>query len=185
MRRYILLALIASGTGVSVRANPDPGVPELAPLAGIVGKWDGTFTVNTNPKETRFTMDAEWVLGGRYVMAKNVIVGENSQSETMTLWTYDVEQKLYRRWFFLSPGGSFQEWGTWDPATKTFTFRGSDFSGPEGEPVPFPDRSAPPPGAKTQSTVKIVDEQTKEWTLQIQNPSGGAVTARGTTKRRE
>jgi hypothetical protein len=182
MRRF-LVPLVLAVASQAYGFAADPQIPELQPLEAIVGNWEGSFAVNNSPKETKYSISAEWTLGGRYVLSRNSITGDNSKSETMILWTYDTEQKLYRRWFFFSTGGTFQEWGTWDANTKTFTFRGSDFTGPEGQPVPFPDRSRPTPGARTESTVEVTGADSKKWTMRITNPEGGVITVLGTNQR--
>lgn len=159
--------------------------PELEVLNAIVGTWEGEFAVNTAPPDNKVTMTAEWILGNRFVLAKSRSTNQTNESETMILWTYDEQQKAYRRWFFLTGGGTFQEWGQWEPASKTFRFKGSDATGPVGEPVPFPDRSTASVGSRTNSTVTITGPDSKEWRIEIRNPEGGVIAAHGTNRRKK
>ena len=91
------------------------------------------------------------------------------EDETLVMWTYDPEKKTYRRWFFFSSGVSFEETGSWNEETKTFEFSGRDEESQR----------------ETTSTVKIVDEDTKQWTMKIEAANGNVVEVEGTTRRKK
>ncbi len=88
-----------------------------------------------------FANSAEGKVLGRYVgkWASEVeVTGADLQykvkstmddSESLHLFTYDAEQKVYRSWWFNSTGLNSSASGTWDEATKKFSWTGTPTSG--------------------------------------------------------
>ena len=155
------LISITAGTADEPVAGPSAAIPELKLLEGFAGKWTGEFAAKNSQDKIKLASEATWVMEGTYLMTKGVSKpsnGENSQS-SMILWTYDGQKKVYRRWIFFSGGGSLQETGHWAADSKTFFFEGRD----------------PDTGASTASTVKVTDNDTREWTLRFKNIAGDVV----------
>jgi len=137
-------------------------------LADLDGNW--TYTIkfwmnpdpNAKPQESKGTATRKPIMGGRYVMmdvgGKMQMPGEDGkmkdvQFKGMALEGYDnVKKKFVGSWIDnMGTGIQFSE-GTYDPASKTFTYTS------EMEPVP---------GMKSQvrEVLKIADNNhmTLEW----------------------
>lgn len=149
----------------------DEGRPaELNELNGFVGEWDGQFGSLENPREKTIRTTSEWVLDDRFVLSKGSIRGDD-ESHSMILWTYDTQKKAYRRWFFFSSGGTLEEVGQYDLATKTFHFQNVN---PEGV-----------LGMQTVSTVKVESDDAKSWSMEFRSPNRPPVKVVGTATKRK
>src|SRR5256712_4177254 len=137
-------------------------------LSSLDGNWDYTikFWMNPDPsakpQESKGTATRKSVMGGRYVMmdvsGKMQMPGEDGKMKTMQfkgmgMEGYDnVKKKFVASWIDnMGTGIEFSE-GTYDPATKSFTYTS------EMEPVP---------GMKTsvREVVKVADNNhmSLEW----------------------
>ena len=137
-------------------------------LSSLDGNWDYTIKFwmnpdpNAKPQESKGTATRKSVMGGRYVMmdvsGKMQMPGEDGkmkdmQFKGMGLEGYDnVKNKFVASWIDnMGTGIEFSE-GTYDPATKSFTYTS------EMEPVP---------GMKTavREVIKIADDNhmSLEW----------------------
>src|ERR1041384_25442 len=137
-------------------------------LASLDGNWDYTIKFwmnpdpNAKPQESKGTATRKTIMGGRYctmdVSGDMQMPGPDGKMKTvpfkgMGLEGYDnVKKKFVASWIDnMGTGIEFSE-GTYDPATKTFTYR------MEMEPVP---------GMKTKvrELVKLVDDNhmNLEW----------------------
>ncbi|PYL97331.1 MAG: hypothetical protein DMF18_02935 [Verrucomicrobia bacterium] len=137
-------------------------------LSSLDGNWDYTikFWMNPDPsakpQESKGTATRKSVMGGRYVMmdvsGKMQMPGEDGKMKTMQfkgmgMEGYDnVKKKFVASWIDnMGTGIEFSE-GTYDPATKSFTYTS------EMEPVP---------GMKTQvrEVIKVADNNhmSLEW----------------------
>ena len=137
-------------------------------LSSLNGNWDYTIKFwmnpdpNAKPQESKGTATRKPIMGGRYVMmdvgGKMQMPGEDGkmkdvQFKGMALEGYDnVKRKFVGSWIDnMGTGIQFSE-GTYDPASKTFTYTS------EMEPVP---------GMKSQvrEVLKIADNNhmTLEW----------------------
>jgi hypothetical protein len=130
MTRILASALLTAVTCVAPsRADePPPKPPELKVLDRYVGSWDTQMTImpaEWTPKEVRVTGTAkcEWILDGRLLQGKG---SDTSKADFLLQWTYDVERKEYRSWFFNSTGAVLT-WGDgkWDPAAKSLVMKQS------------------------------------------------------------
>ncbi len=130
-------------------------------LSSLDGSWDYTikFWMNPDPsakpQESKGTATRKSIMGGRYVMmdvnGKMQMPGEDGKMKDMTfkgmgMEGYDnVKKKFVASWIdSMGTGIEFSE-GTYDPATKSFTYTS------EMEPVP---------GMKTsiREVIKIADD---------------------------
>jgi hypothetical protein len=137
-------------------------------LSSLDGNWDYTIKFwmnpdpNAKPQESKGTATRKSVMGGRYVMmdvsGNMQMPGEDGkmkdmQFKGMALEGYDnVKKKFVASWIDnMGTGIEFSE-GTYDPATKSFTYTS------EMEPVP---------GMKTQvrEVIKVADNNhmSLEW----------------------
>jgi hypothetical protein len=144
-------------------------------LSSLDGNWNFTIKMwwnpdpNAKPQESKGTANRKTVMGGRYVMmdvtGKMQMPGEDgkmkdAQFKGMGLEGYDnVKKKFVSSWIDnMGTGIQFSE-GTYDPATKTFTYTS------EMEPMP---------GMKSQTReiIKIADNNhmALEW---YENHGGG------------
>ncbi len=157
----------ASNSGqVAVPANPATGEPNAADmmkqmmemsklnenhklLSSLDGNWDYTIKFwmnpdpNAKPQESKGSATRKSIMGGRYVMMD---VSGKMQFKGMGMEGYDnVKKKFVASWIdSMGTGIEFSE-GTYDPATKSFTYTS------EMEPVP---------GMKTsiREVIKIADD---------------------------
>jgi hypothetical protein len=141
----VLLATVFTRLAGSAEppAGPAKDVPELAVLDHWTGTWDGTLTIKPNegvPKgvQSKGFAKAEWIEGGRFLRQTWSVEpadGWPGLSGT-TIMTYDVRQKTYRSWNFLSNGFTSETKGTWSEKNRTMTWTGRDAeSGATGETV--------------------------------------------------
>jgi hypothetical protein len=92
----------------------------------------------------------EWVLDGRFLQEK----GKHSNGDSIVMFSFDVEKKAYRSWFFHSDGNTTETQGQWDESTQTFTFT-SDLN-----------------GLKNTSTIKFIDADNHKWTAVVKDAQG-------------
>ena len=137
-------------------------------LSSLDGNWDYTIKFwmnpdpNAKPQESKGTATRKSIMGGRYVMmdvsGKMQMPGEDGKMKDITfkgmgMEGYDnVKKKFVASWIdSMGTGIEFSE-GTYDPATKSFTYTS------EMEPVP---------GMKTsiREVIKIADDSNMmlEW----------------------
>jgi Protein of unknown function (DUF1579) len=137
-------------------------------LSTLDGNWDYTIKFwmnpdpNAKPQESKGTATRKSIMGGRYVMmdvsGNMQMPGEDGKMKTMQfkgmgMEGYDnVKKKFVASWIDnMGTGIEFSE-GTYDPATKSFTYTS------EMEPVP---------GMKTQvrEVIKVADNNhmSLEW----------------------
>ena len=109
--------------------KPDDGPrkpPELKVLDRLIGTWkdEATFKVSEWTKKERketAVFQNSWTLNGWFVQYR----GRNGDgSEDLQLMTFDVEKKVFRKWYFDSDGGASESTGTWDAKTSTLTWTG-------------------------------------------------------------
>ncbi|MFO0947299.1 MAG: DUF1579 family protein [Planctomycetota bacterium] len=150
--------------------QPQPRPAELDLLNGFIGEWDGYFGGMDDPKASTVKTSSEWVLGNMFVQSKGTIRG-NDESHSMILWTYDVQKKVYRRWFYFSSGATLEEIGYYDAASKTFHFHNAN---PEGF-----------NGLQSTSTVKVESDDAKSWTMEFSSSKRPPVKVMGTATRRK
>ncbi len=115
-------------------AMPGEGHKALEPL---VGSWDYTVswweTPDSEPQKSTGTSEVKWIMGGRFLeqTAQGTAMGQEFHG--MGLMGYDNMQKEYTGvWIDNMGTGMMTSTGTYDPATKTFTEKGT-FSCPQDE----------------------------------------------------
>lgn len=124
-----------------------PG-PEHKVLDYMIGTWDVTMkhwvAPDAPPMESKGTSTAEWILGGRYTryMFNGDIMGP---FEGRGITGYDnIEKKYVAIWIDTMGTGVRHQLGTYDAATKTFTFH-DEYKSPMGKMI------------KVRSTIQIID----------------------------
>jgi hypothetical protein len=125
--RFALVAFVAS---MALQAHAQPAgndfkqSKEWKALNRYVGTWDNQATVTVPElKQLRQTPTAAWILGERFLQLK-----EKSEdgAEWVHLFAYDQNRRAMRWWSFSSLGHSGVATGTWDEATRTFSFKTED-----------------------------------------------------------
>jgi hypothetical protein len=164
MRRHILLGLAAIGAALGLASLHAEAAEETGVLKDFVGQWRVEYGPTSKPKSQTALMTSKWALGKSYVLSKLKAPGE-PENQLIILWAYNANKQEYRRWFFFASGTTIEETGQYDPATKTLRF----------ERV----------GGRGESTVRIIDENTKHWTMEFPKPGGGGAVIEGTTTRRD
>jgi hypothetical protein len=106
-------------------------------LESMVGTWDYTVTwwetPESQPQKSTGSSEVKWIMGGRFLeqTAKGTAMGQEFQG--MGLMGYDNMKKEYNGiWIDNMGTGMMTSSGTYDPATKTFTEKGT-FSCPQEE----------------------------------------------------
>lgn len=117
-----ILAFATLGLAAAAEQGPSKDIPELAPLNNWAGAWMGQVEKPT-PRPPG-PSNGEWIVDGRYLQQKwKIDVDANSPPLSATvISTYDVNEKVYRQWQFLSDGSTTQATGKWDEATRTMTW---------------------------------------------------------------
>jgi hypothetical protein len=169
-KHFQIAALVAVGflaNGISARGQQDVEraaagevrSPELEVLDWFVGSWEETVELKPAgwvPERTTITATGtrRWILNG--TMVENRGVWSPAKDEFLHLTSYDPQRREYRQLYFDKNTTVPQEYrGTWDEATKTFTFKAS-----------LPD------GVTGTSTQKFLDKDSFTWTLVAKEPSG-------------
>jgi hypothetical protein len=109
-------------------AAATPGAPHK-----VLDVYAGEWTVSTKmwmqpgapPMETEGTASAKWILGGRFVemTMKSEVMGQPFEGRALT--GYSNMRKAYQSFWIDNMGTSMtMNSGTYDAATKTFTFEG-------------------------------------------------------------
>lgn len=118
--------------------GPAQDIPEFEVLAHFVGEFELTATGGTLGL-TSGESKGEWILGGQFVELNGTMTSADGSTtiEVMTLYTYDIDDRVYRAWTFTANGTAMERTGAYDTATQTLTFESfnsravSDFSNPE------------------------------------------------------
>jgi hypothetical protein len=140
-RANFALAIVAAVAVAPARAQeqasgPSAEVPELAALSGFVGEWDSRSEAKgiegvTEGGSFKGTAEARWIHGGRFVRQTWVITegGQEAGLNGSAILTYEPEKRAYRIWSFMSTGATGEGEGSYDPKTKTFTWKVRDSNG--------------------------------------------------------
>ncbi len=160
----VILALgLCIGMGAWTQAeDPKAKTPELQVLERYIGTWEETTVAKPalwTPQETttKALGTRRWILNGS--MLENKGSWKPGDREFIQLTTYDPNQKEYRQWYFDQDMPTpMTSQGTWDEATKTFTFTGT-----------FAD------GIRTTSEQRFTDKDSFTWTLIAKDGSGKVV----------
>jgi hypothetical protein len=125
-----------------------PG-PEHKALEPLVGNWDCKVKFWTGPgkaEESTGTAKREWILGNRYIAEHYKGTAFGQPFEGMGVTGYDRFKKKYTAGWVDSMSTSIMtSYGTYDPATKTFTYTGEEDDPISGMKM------------KTRDTLKIID----------------------------
>jgi hypothetical protein len=124
----IAAAVFATGAvvaGKQATTKPAELSAELKVLDRMLGNWQGTSTnhkTKWTPNEIRETLteSCRRVLGDRFVLNESAA---SNGAMTLSLNTYDVQQKCYRKWVFGLQGYAGGWLGKWNGVTKTMVWR--------------------------------------------------------------
>lgn len=128
-------------------------------LDSFVGEWNATTTMWMDPKappeKSEGKMHTESKFGGRYIEMhyEGKFQGQSFNGEGVM--GYDnLKGKFFNTWMDSMSTGFWLAWGTYDGATKTYTFHGS-----------MEDPMAPNTQVKVREIVHVVDPKhyTFEW----------------------
>lgn len=152
---FTFLAIVCVSVISSAEEPAKPKPLELKVLERLVGTWNSesvSRVAEWTPVEARANgvLAREWVLDGRFLQEK----GKHSNGDSIVMFSFDVEMKTYRSWFFHADGNATETQGQWDESTQTFTFT-SDLN-----------------GMKNTSTIKFIDEDTHKWTAVVKDAKG-------------
>lgn len=118
----IFALLVLTSTLAADEPGPSRDIPELAPLRNWAGDWIGHVEKPT--PRTPGPSKGVWTLEGRYLQQtwKIPADADNPALSATVISTYDVNDKVYRQWAFLSDGSTGQATGKWDAASNTMTW---------------------------------------------------------------
>ncbi|MCY2955363.1 MAG: DUF1579 family protein [Planctomycetota bacterium] len=157
--RFAVVAFVAS---MALRAYAQPAnndfkqTKEWKALNRYVGTWDNQETVTVPElKQSRRTPTAAWILGERFLQLK-----EKSEdgAEMVHLFAYDQNRRAMRWWSFSSLGNAGVATGSWDEATRTFSFKMED-TGP----------------TSVTLTDRFIDDDHREWRFIVKDADGKVV----------
>ncbi len=103
-------------------------------LGQLVGDWEGTIqaAVRYSPDEipTATRMNIRWMLDGYFLESDDSIQIQNAPaSRSRTTYGYNtMKEYFYRTELQSGDPREYLATGTWDPATRTFTFIGPEHS---------------------------------------------------------
>jgi Protein of unknown function (DUF1579) len=108
-------------------ATPGEGHKALEPL---VGNWDYTVTwwetPDAKPQKSTGTSEAKWIMGGRYLEQTAEGMSMGQEFKGMGIMGYDNMEKEYNGvWIDNMGTGMMTSTGSYDPAAKSFTEKGS------------------------------------------------------------
>jgi hypothetical protein len=124
-----------------------PLSPELKVLDHYAGTWQGTLS--SFPGAT-IDIQVAWTLDGKFLRHSLSVSAGSSAGifEMMQMMTFDKAKGVYRSWGFSSTGGSSEAEGTWDPESKTLTWKESNVAA----------------GTLTVSKAVFTDDDTEDYT---------------------
>jgi hypothetical protein len=108
-------------------------------LGQLAGTWEGTLkaAVRFSPDEipTPTSMNIRWMLDGYFLESDDSIqIGQTPAFLSRTVYGYNTMKKyFYRTEFQKGDPREYLSTGTWDPATRTFTFIGPEHSTVTGD----------------------------------------------------
>jgi hypothetical protein len=120
--RFLLAAALVS----AAMARADSPPPELDALKLYAGKWDVAVTDNATAKGEA---SGQWILEGRFLQQSwslDAGTPDAAKLSGTTMMTYDTKKRVYRAWHYFSSGAFAEADGTWDEASRTFTWTGRD-----------------------------------------------------------
>jgi hypothetical protein len=128
-------------------------------LAGMAGEW----TMHTKmwmdpaqpPQESSGSVSAKMIMGGRYLQAAHTSTMMSQPFEGVSLTAYDnLTRKFVATWVDSMSTGIFYQTGSYDPATRTFTYTSE-----------MPDPMTPGKMLPVRTTTRLVDADTYvfEW----------------------
>ena len=119
----VIAAIVMSwGAAATGHAQLPAKPPELRVLERFVGTWDYQVTTRAavwTPRaaQSRGTATTQWTMGGWYAEERS---RDRDGSESLGLWSYDAQARVYRAWLFL-PGANMVGFASrWDESTQTF-----------------------------------------------------------------
>jgi hypothetical protein len=118
--------LLAAALAFSVVAHAEAPPPELDALKLYAGKWDVAVTDNASVKGEA---SGQWILEGRFLQQSwSLETGtpDTPKLSGTTMMTYDSTKRVYKAWHYFSSGSFAEADGTWDEASRTFTWTGRD-----------------------------------------------------------
>jgi hypothetical protein len=123
----------------------------------MVGTWqeETVFKVaEWTPEEThkKLTSMTNLTLGGRFVVCR--AFDSTDKLSHMTIFTYDVREKLFKQWNFDSNGSVVESVGTWDASTEILTLTNETR------------------GIKSVFTLQYVDKDTFQWGVVSKDQQG-------------
>lgn len=144
---------------------------EIMALSQFIGTWDTQTTVKIpnvsfgvpgGGQRTSGSITCEWVLGKRFIQAKSI---DSLRQESLAHWTYDVNKKVYRMWFFSSGGGVVDASGPWSPESKTLVLKNDIANG-------IVNKSTFRPQDADTYTIRILDADTIEFNSEAKDRDG-------------
>lgn len=152
-------------------ATSGPASSELALLAALVGQWEGEFEIGANSgNKLTAEQSSQWILDGWWLETHSAARNAKGESFKVRIITgYDKEKQQFVRTMYFTGGGIFHERGSFDPATKTFTFQEVD---------------APTRATKTSTaTIENVDEI--RWKIVLQRSNEPPIEVNGVNRRKK
>lgn len=118
----VIASILLTSTLAADEPGPAKGIPELTPLSNWAGDWVGHVEKPT-PRPPGPSKGV-WILDGRYLQQtwKIPADADNPALSATVISTWDVNEKVYRQWQFLSDGGTGQATGKWDAGSNTMTW---------------------------------------------------------------
>jgi hypothetical protein len=128
LKRGILSVALTLVSGVTVVAQQPAGTlqpsPEHKKLGVFVGTWNDEAEIKAGPlapgARMSLTETCEWFTGGFSIVCHTETLARTGVLKTLTVLTYDPEEKVYRLYEFNSTGWSNSAKGTVDRDTWTF-----------------------------------------------------------------
>ena len=165
MKMFLVMSclLIVSGSGFAQQPREKP--KELEAVRQYVGDWTTDVTskpAEWTPQEIKYRClnHAEFVRNGWFLqhIEVNHVVGEPEKvGKAIWFQTFDAPSQKYVTWFFQSSGNMGKSTGTWDAASKTFSFSDSD----------------PPPNSTMKFTERFVTNGSIDGMLTFKDRNDG------------
>jgi hypothetical protein len=115
----VITTIFLTGVLAADEHGPSKEIPELAPLSNWAGDWIGH--VEKPMPRPPGPSKGVWILDGRFLQQtwKIPADADNPALSATVISTWDVNEKVYRQWQFLSDGATGQATGKWDAASNT------------------------------------------------------------------
>ena len=123
---FLVSVLFSPILGDEKKPDEGPAKPaEFKVLGRLTGRWKDEVTYKVSEwtkkeKHETASYQNDWTLGGWFIRYQGR--SGDGKTEELQLMTFDVEKKVFRKWYYDSEGFASESSGKWDAKSATLTW---------------------------------------------------------------